>query len=48
MSSVRRGPWELGNAEGPPCKGWWFYASTGPLEPSFNKTWRPGEIELQL
>jgi hypothetical protein len=31
-----------------PAKGWhailWLY---GPLEPWFDKTWRPGEIEPQ-
>ena len=30
-----------------PGKGWWTYLRLyGPLEPWFNKTWRPGEIEL--
>ncbi|CCV14362.1 DUF1254 domain-containing protein [Mesorhizobium sp. STM 4661] len=30
-----------------PGKGWWTYFRLyGPLEPWFDKTWRPGEIEL--
>jgi len=30
-----------------PGKGWWLVLRLyGPLEPWFNKTWRPGEIEL--
>jgi hypothetical protein len=30
-----------------PGKGWWTYLRLyGPLEPWFDKTWRPGEIEL--
>lgn len=31
-----------------PGKGSWFMILRlyGPLEPWFNKTWRPGEIEL--
>ncbi len=30
-----------------PGKGWWAYLRLyGPLEPWFDKTWRPGEIEL--
>ena len=31
-----------------PGKGWFMILRLyGPLEPFFNKTWRPGEIELQ-
>jgi hypothetical protein len=31
-----------------PGKGWFMILRLyGPLEPWFNKTWRPGEIELQ-
>lgn len=31
-----------------PGKGWFTLLRLyGPLEPWFNKTWRPGEIELQ-
>jgi len=31
-----------------PDKGWFMtLRPKGPLEPRFNKTWRPGEIELQ-
>lgn len=31
-----------------PSKGWFMILRLyGPLEPWFNKTWRPGEIELQ-
>jgi hypothetical protein len=31
-----------------PGKGWFMILRLyGPLEPRFNKTWRPGEIELQ-
>ena len=31
-----------------PDKGWWVMLRLyGPLEAWFNKTWRPGEIELQ-
>ena len=30
-----------------PGKGWFlFFRLYGPLEPWFDKTWRPGEIEL--
>ena len=30
-----------------PGKGWFMILRLyGPLEPWFNKTWRPGEIEL--
>jgi hypothetical protein len=30
-----------------PGKGWFVYLRLyGPLEPWFDKTWRPGEIEL--
>lgn len=30
-----------------PGKGWWTILRLyGPLEPWFEKTWRPGEIEL--
>ena len=30
-----------------PGKGWWTYLRLyGPLEPWFDQTWRPGEIEL--
>jgi hypothetical protein len=30
-----------------PSKGWFVVLRLyGPLEPWFNKTWRPGEIEL--
>lgn len=32
-----------------PGKGWFMILRLyGPLEPWFNKSWRPGEIELQL
>jgi hypothetical protein len=31
-----------------PDKGWFMILRLyGPLDPWFNKTWRPGEIELQ-
>jgi len=31
-----------------PGKGWFMILRLyGPLEPWFNKAWRPGEIELQ-
>ena len=32
-----------------PGKGWFtLFRAYGPLEPWFDKTWRPGEIELTL
>jgi hypothetical protein len=30
-----------------PGKGWWgIFRLYGPLEPWFDKTWRPGDFEL--
>lgn len=42
---VARGNW----IETIPGKGWYVWLRLyGPLEPFFDKTWRPGEIELML
>jgi hypothetical protein len=41
--SVARGNW----IQTMPGRGWYvFLRLYGPLEPFFDKTWRPGEIEM--